>query len=426
MKAISVQNLSKIYKLYDSNKDRLKEAINPLKKKYYRDFYALNNISFEVQKGETLGIIGKNGSGKSTLLKIITGLLTPTMGNIEVNGKVSALLELGAGFNPEYSGIENIYLNGTITGFTREEMNSKMEDIVSFADIGNFLYQPVKIYSSGMFVRLAFAVSINVEPDILIIDEALAVGDIRFQQKCYRKINDLHEKGKTILFCTHDTGAVLNLCSSCLWIHDGYIKNSGDPDEIIKNYQAYMYYDQNIKEVAQDNAVQLTQLDRKEVCWLNVENCSFFGEGGAEITDVCFYDEETGKSVSTLKGGEKVVLGIKATILSIIEAPIFGFSVKNSYSVNAFSVNTFQEKCKIKKFTGNEKTEVLFSFIFPPLSNGIYSIDLSVADGTQMAHVQHCWKYDALSIKVENIGDKYNFGYIYLDTSDIRINRSAN
>ena len=196
---IEIQDLTKVYKMYDKPIDRLKESLSITHKQYSKDFYALNNVSFEVQKGECIGIIGTNGSGKSTLLKIITGVLNPTLGRVSVNGKISALLELGAGFNPEYTGLENIYLNGTMMGYTREEVEKKIDDILQFADIGDFVYQPVKTYSSGMFVRLAFAVAINVNPDILIVDEALSVGDYKFQSKCYRKFEEFPLLMKQIL-----------------------------------------------------------------------------------------------------------------------------------------------------------------------------------------------------------------------------------
>ena len=202
--AISINHLSKVYKLYDKPVDRLKESLGLTKQKKYREHYALRDVSFQVKRGETVGIIGTNGSGKSTILKIITGVLNPTQGEVQVNGRISALLELGAGFNMEYSGLENVYLNGTMIGFTREEIDKKLDDILAFADIGDFIHQPVKTYSSGMFVRLAFAVAINIEPEILIVDEALSVGDVFFQAKCYKKFEDFKKMGKTILFVSHD------------------------------------------------------------------------------------------------------------------------------------------------------------------------------------------------------------------------------
>ena len=211
--AISVQEVTKVYKLYDRPIDRLKESMSLTHKSYHKDFFALDKLSFDVKKGETVGIIGTNGSGKSTILKIITGVLSPTTGTVEVDGNISALLELGAGFNSDYTGIENIYMNGTMMGFTREQMDAKMQDILDFADIGDFVNQPVKTYSSGMFVRLAFALAINVEPEILIVDEALSVGDVFFQAKCYRRMEEMMKNGTTIPMVSHDMGSIIKSCS---------------------------------------------------------------------------------------------------------------------------------------------------------------------------------------------------------------------
>ncbi|HPZ07231.1 MAG TPA: ABC transporter ATP-binding protein, partial [Candidatus Eremiobacteraeota bacterium] len=235
--AIKIENLSKVYRLYNNPVERLKESLHPFRKKYHREFYALRDVSFEVKRGETVGIIGKNGSGKSTLLKIITGVLTPTGGNVTVNGKVSALLELGTGFNPEFTGMENIYFSGTIMGYTKEEIDKKVDEIVSFADIGDFINQPVKIYSSGMYVRLAFAVAINVDPEILIIDEALSVGDIAFQVKCFRKFNEFKEAGKTILFVTHSLDSILRYCNKGIVIQNGIKITETDPKDAVDVYK---------------------------------------------------------------------------------------------------------------------------------------------------------------------------------------------
>ena len=237
---IHVDNLSKIYKLYDNPLDRLKESLHPFRKKYHRDFYALNNINFEVNKGESIGIIGKNGSGKSTLLKILTGVLTPTSGSTWVNGKVSSLLELGAGFNPEMTGIENVYFNGTIMGFSKQEMDEKIGDVFAFADIGDFVYQPVKTYSSGMFVRLAFASAISVEPDILIIDEALSVGDIYFQQKCHARMEELINRGTTVIVVSHDMTSVEKYSDRVLLLDHGYCLFMGHPNEAVYRYYALL------------------------------------------------------------------------------------------------------------------------------------------------------------------------------------------
>lgn len=234
--AIKVENLTKVYKLYHSPKDRLKEALHWRRKKYHNDFYALNNISFEIMKGDIVGIIGSNGAGKSTLLKIIANVLTQTSGNIKVNGKVAALLELGAGFNPSYTGLENIYFQGTIMGYGRHETESKLDSILSFADIGDFIHQPVQTYSSGMFARLAFAIAINVEPDILIVDEALSVGDSKFQHKCMAKMNQIREKGVTILFVSHSIESVKTLCKKAIWLNHGKVHMEGEAKTVVDEY----------------------------------------------------------------------------------------------------------------------------------------------------------------------------------------------
>ena len=226
--AISVKNLTKLYKLYNKPIDRLKEALSPFRRKYHRDFTALNDISFEIKKGETIGIIGKNGSGKSTLLKLLTGVVTPSSGTVITNGKISALLELGAGFNPNFTGIENVYFNGSIMGFTKEEIDERIATILEFADIGEFVNQPVKMYSSGMFVRLAFSLAINVDPDILIVDEALAVGDSRFQLKCFQKFEDFRKAGKTLIFVSHGMADVVRSCKRAIWINEGVLCEDGD------------------------------------------------------------------------------------------------------------------------------------------------------------------------------------------------------
>ena len=237
---IKVEHLSKIYRLFDKPSDRLKETLHPFRKRYSRDFFALNDVSFEVKKGECIGLLGKNGAGKSTLLKVLTGVLTPSAGSVSVKGKISALLELGGSFNPEMTGMQNIYLNGTLMGFTKEEMDSKVDDILTFADIGDFIHQPVKMYSSGMFARLAFAVSINVEPEVLIIDEVLAVGDVRFQMKCMNKMKDLMSGGTTVLFVSHDINAVRRLCSRAIWFDHGKIVREGNIDRVTASYENFM------------------------------------------------------------------------------------------------------------------------------------------------------------------------------------------
>jgi lipopolysaccharide transport system ATP-binding protein len=238
---INVKNVTKTYRLYDNQADRVKEAFHPLRKKYHHNFNALSHIAFNVKKGETVGIIGRNGSGKSTLLQIICGILHPTSGRVDVNGKVSALLELGAGFNPEFSGYDNVYINGSIQGLTREAIDARFDEIVAFADIGDFIYQPVKSYSSGMIVRLAFAVAINIDPDILIVDEALAVGDEAFQRKCFARLKQIQESGGTILFVSHSATTIVELCDRALLLDQGELLISGSPKQVISHYHKMIF-----------------------------------------------------------------------------------------------------------------------------------------------------------------------------------------
>ncbi len=240
---IQVNHISKVFKMYDSPMDKMKEAFSISGKIRHIDFYAITDLSFHVKKGEILGIMGRNGSGKSTLLKMITGIYEPTSGSITISGKVSSLLELGTGFNMEYSGIENIFFYGTLMGFTRGQMEEKLQDIIDFAEIGDYVYQPVKTYSSGMFARLAFSCAINVEPDILIVDEILSVGDMRFQAKCFNKFKEFREKGVTILYVGHDVGMMRTFCDTAMWINKGKLVDIGDPTFISAKYTEFMYLD---------------------------------------------------------------------------------------------------------------------------------------------------------------------------------------
>ena len=276
--AIKVSHLTKVYKLYEKPIDRLKESLHPLKKQYHKDFYALNDVSFEIKKGETVGIIGKNGAGKSTLLKIITGVLTPSSGHVHVNGRIASLLELGAGFNPEYTGIENIYLQGTLMGYSKEEMEVKIDEILAFADIGDFVHQPVKSYSSGMFARLAFAVAINVEPDILIVDEALSVGDANFQLKCLNRMNELRISGVTILFVSHDTYSVKALCNRALFIKNGVMQAYGTSIDVVHLYQLYLDEQSETK----NNEIEIIEVS-KPITPVKITKVNSLNENNKEI-----------------------------------------------------------------------------------------------------------------------------------------------
>lgn len=320
--AIKVNNLTKTYRLYNSPIDRIKEAINPFKKTYHHDFFALDDISFEVKKGECLGLLGLNGSGKSTLLKIISGVLTPTSGSINVKGKIAALLELGAGFNPELTGIENIYLAGTINGRSREEIDSSLADVLAFADIGEFVNQPVKTYSSGMFVRLAFAVAINIEPDVLIVDEALAVGDMMFQRKCKAKMNEFKDNGVTILLVSHAMADIRALCNSAIFLSNGRISYAGSPHDAIMAYT----HDRNLKEkkyfsgsVVSPSVSEIPKSYEGDIG----------GTGEIIINNVVCYQKYRNKEDSIIEYGETIVVEISYKINCKISKPVFrvGLSV---------------------------------------------------------------------------------------------------
>lgn len=354
--AIRVDDVSKLYKLYDKPSDRLKESLGLTRKKLYKEHYALHNVSFDVKRGETVGIIGTNGSGKSTILKIITGVLNPSGGHVEIDGRISALLELGAGFNMEYTGIENIYLNGTMIGFSREEIDAKMQDILDFADIGDFVHQPVKTYSSGMFVRLAFAVAINIDPEILIVDEALSVGDVFFQAKCYKKFEDFKKMGKTILFVSHDLGSISKYCDRVVLLNRGKKLAEGTPKEMVSMYKRIMVNQDKAEEIAahQMDMSSLEEDDEKEIkeaaCegqWKKHYNLNpdvdEYGNGAAEIEDFAIIDEN-GNYTNAIVKGTRFRLKSKVKFKQDIHDPIFTYTFKNIQGVAITGTNTMYEK----------------------------------------------------------------------------------
>ncbi|WP_321575598.1 ABC transporter ATP-binding protein [Paenibacillus guangzhouensis] len=392
---MKVENISKIYKIYDKPSDRLKEALIPFGKKFYTDFHALNGISFKVSKGESLGILGKNGSGKSTLLKIITGVLTQTTGTIQVNGRISALLELGAGFNPEYTGIENIYLNGTIMGFSKEAMDAKIKDILDFADIGDFIYQPVKMYSSGMFARLAFAVAINVDPDILIVDEALSVGDMRFQQKCYRKIEEFKDT-KTVIMVTHDISAITKYCDRAIWINEGNLMGDGSPIEIAKKYQAFMI-DSAISKNDSKSSLGFEKDDNIDAINPSLD---VMGDRSVEIVGISMFDELSSTKLDLVAPDQRIKISIKVKSNQNITDPIVGLSVKDRLGTTLFQTNSFVLNQPMDDLHDNEMAIYSFSFYFPSLNHGMYTISPAIASGTQGNHTQHCWIHDAIVFHV--------------------------
>lgn len=355
--AIKVDNISKLYKLYDKPSDRFKEALGLTRKQRYKEHYALNNVSFDVKRGETVGIIGTNGSGKSTILKIITGVLNPTSGNVAINGRISALLELGAGFNMEYTGIENIYLNGTMIGFSREEIDQKLQDILDFADIGEFVNQPVKTYSSGMFVRLAFAVAINIEPEILIVDEALSVGDVFFQAKCFHKFEEFKQQGKTVLFVSHDLGSINKYCDRVILLEKGEKKAEGSAKNMVDLYKKILVH-QNSESV---NSIK--PFKGKVSCWKQKmqENPqkSEYGTGDASIIDYCVVDHDN-NITNIVNKGDTFKIMLKVKFYRDILNPIIAFTIRDKHGTDIAGTNTMYENIDLGIVRRGEQRKITF------------------------------------------------------------------
>lgn len=411
---ISVKDLSKVYRLYDKPIDRLKESLNIFHKSYHKEYYALNNLSFDIKRGETVGIIGINGAGKSTLLKIITGVLTPTGGNIEVKGKISALLELGAGFNMEYTGIENIYLNGTMMGFSKEEVDKKLDDILDFADIGDFVNQPVKTYSSGMFVRLAFAVAINVEPDILVIDEALSVGDVFFQQKCYKKIKELAGKS-TVLIVSHDLNAMTKFCERIIVMSAGQKVFDGEPNEAIAKYF-------KLKQGALRNDKKSIELNNSDFEMYKAPDENSYSGKMDVIIEKYFYsiDNEPFSEVCQKDDEFKISLVINSKI--DIESPIIGFQIRDKYGNEVFgqtSLTSPVEQGVIKQ----GRNIINFAFDWPEIREGDYFITIGIGNGTEVLNqVEECWINNAIHITATTHG-KTIFGIFNHDMKEFEISK---
>lgn len=425
--AIRVTNLSKCYEIYATPHDRLKQFIVPRLqgmakkplKRYFREFWALKDVSFEIKKGESVGIIGRNGSGKSTLLQMICGTLTPTSGSIQTNGRIAALLELGSGFNPEFTGRENVHMNASVLGLSNEEIDARFNAIVSFADIGDFIEQPVKTYSSGMMVRLAFAVIAHVDADILIVDEALAVGDAFFTQKCMRFLRKFMQTG-TVLFVSHDTSSIKNLCNHALWLEKGQVIQEGAPKEVCELYleafyEAYQGKSNTNKLITVKNADDSFLLKDQRLEFINTSNlrndlqifkfdpdAASFGKGGAKISDVRLLDENE-NPLAWIVGGEKVILRVSVQAYKTLDSPIVGFFVKDRLGQALFGDNTFLIY-REQPFYCEEGKELLTDFVFfmPLLPPGEYSITVAVANGTQEIHEQHHWIHDAILFKAES------------------------
>ena len=427
--AIEIKDVTKIYKLYDKPIDRLKESLSPRHREYHRDFYALSNISFTVEKGQTVGIIGTNGSGKSTILKIITGVLTPTTGTVRVDGKISALLELGAGFNQDYTGIENIYMNGTMMGYTRKEMDAKLPEILAFAEIGDFVYQPVKTYSSGMFVRLAFALAINVEPEILIVDEALSVGDVFFQAKCYRRMEEIRKSGTTIVMVTHDMGSIIKYCDKVILLNKGEFIAEGSAGKMVDLYKKILAGQMEAlrAEVAEmhdfsgekvvvaeenkgasdasggtpkkegaDGAPGAGGLMREKMT-INA-NREEYGDGRAEIYDLGLLDER-GNVTNLLLKGENFTIREKIRFHADIQAPIFTYTIKDKKGTDLTGTNTLFEGTDIKPVKAGDEYDVTFTQRMT-LQGGEYLLSMSCTGFEGGEHVVYHRLYDVANITV--------------------------
>ncbi len=430
MKAILVKGISKIYKLYDRPKDRIKEAFGLDRKHAYKLHYALNDVSLEIYRGETVGIIGTNGSGKSTLLKIITGVLNPTRGEVRVEGRISALLELGAGFNMEYNGIENVYLNGTMMGFSEREINKKLPDILAFADIGDYVSQPVKTYSSGMFVRLAFAVAINIEPEILIVDEALSVGDVFFQAKCYHKFEEFKKMGKTIVFVSHDLSSISKYCDRVFLLHKGTLLGEGTPKEMIDAYKRVLVGQYELPEKLRNGLPE-------ELCGTEGETAEEegkgkgesggnireplsgenpdaleYGSGQAEILEYYLTDDRDVRTTAVIKGS-LFTLHMKVKFKEDIPGPIFAFSFKNAIGTEITGTNTMIEKAFLDSVEAGNVKDITFTQKMS-LQGGEYLLSMGVTgyrgDNFEVYHRL----YDVLAVTV--VSDKDTVGYYDMES----------
>lgn len=421
--AIQVKNVSKMYKLYDRNRDRIMDAFGLSKAPRYHEHYALHDLNFSVKKGETVGIIGTNGAGKSTILKIITGVLNPTDGEVDINGRISALLELGAGFNMEYTGIENIYLNGTMIGFSREEIDKKLDDILKFADIGDFVYQPVKTYSSGMFVRLAFAVAINIDPEILIVDEALSVGDVFFQAKCYKKFEDFKKLGKTILFVSHDLGSVAKYCDRVVLLNKGAKIAEGNPKQMIGMYKKLLVNQLELDERTQEmvmedeqehnriNSPVFDNTSDKVELWKNQYKINpaldEYGNGKAHIIDFAVRDEE-GTITSSIEKGTRFSILSEVKFEDTVQNPIFTYTFKNIQGTAITGTNTMYEKQEIDVANAGDVYLCEFNQEMN-LQGGEYLLSISCTGYRDGDFTVYHRLYDVINISV--VSDKNTVGF---------------
>lgn len=433
---ISIHGLGKAYSMYDSPAHRLWQGLFGRHKQFYKEFWALRGVSLEVRRGETVGIVGRNGSGKSTLLQMIAGTLTPTEGEVRVNGKVAALLELGSGFNPEFTGRENVYLNATILGLRREQIDARLQSILDFADIGEFIDQPVRSYSSGMVVRLAFAVIVHVDADVLIVDEALAVGDAFFSQKCMRFLRDFQKRG-TLLFVSHDAAAVTNLCSRALWLENGQPRMSGSSQDVVEAYMAQQHAssrralagetvvvkeratrrsdasdaDAGARDFRYEAAMAAGISNRIKVFEFDPDTVGAQFGAGAAVVESVHLRKASGEDALLLDGGEIVALDISVRVKEPLDNIIVGFYVKDRLGQRLFGDNThFAYENRPVSARDGELLHAIFRFRMPILPSGSYMIDAAVASGTQLDHTQQHWVHDALEFRA--LDETMRFGLV--------------
>jgi lipopolysaccharide transport system ATP-binding protein len=432
--AISVKNLTKTYRIFNHPADRIKQALTLGRVHFHQEFTALQDVSFAIKKGESVGIIGRNGSGKSTLLQLVCGILKPTSGEVQVNGRISALLELGSGFNPEFTGRENIYFQGAVMGFSERQMNERIGDIIAFADIGEFIDQPIRTYSSGMSVRLAFAVIAHVDADILIVDEALSVGDAFFTQKCMRFLRNFMRTG-TVLFVSHDTNAILNLCNTAILLNKGRVSLVGTPKDVVMTYmqlsqqEAYgnttnlAAIDANIhsNQENQNNPVVNSTIDNgTSISYFSqLDKSSGWETGKAKILSVRLLNND-GRDIPMLNGSELVNLEIIAVAYKDIYSPILGWFVKDRLGQSLFGEHTYTYVNPPLQVRAGEKIRATFKFKMPLLPNGDYAVTVSIAEGVPLDHTQHHWLHDALILKVSS--DKLRYGLVGIPFSEVSLN----
>jgi ABC-type polysaccharide/polyol phosphate transport system ATPase subunit len=414
--AVEFQGVSKSYAIYDAPGDRLKELLSLNRLKRHQDFWALHDVSFEVKRGETFCIVGENGSGKSTLLQMVAGILHPTSGTVAVHGRVSALLELGAGFNPEFSGRDNVYLNGSILGLTTRQIDQRYQDIAAFAEIGDFIDQPVKTYSSGMVVRLAFAVAINVDPEILLVDEALAVGDIYFRQRCMRKVHELRQRGITILFVSHAVSDVKAIGDRVLWLDHGRMIDCGEPDRVVSKYLAAMTEKDStyllLKSAADPQRRLGGPIQAPEIVETIPNIDHRFGDGRAAIIGIAVLDEQ-GRAVPILEPSTRILVRISVRATADVALPIVGFMLRNQLGMDFSGTNTAREGYELAPLQPGDVTTVDFYLDLPELYPASFSFSPAIADGTLMGYQMCDWIDNAITLQMGR-SEAQVYGYLHL------------